>query len=44
VAGLEAMLVGCRHQREHLAWRLREVPLGEYLHGVELPVFLDCLF
>jgi len=44
VAGLEAMLVGCHHQRESLAWRLREVPLGEYLHGVELPVFLDCLF
>jgi len=44
VAELETVLVGCRHQREHLAERLRGVPLGEYIQGVDLPVFLDCLF
>ncbi|OIO01393.1 MAG: lipoate--protein ligase [Desulfovibrionaceae bacterium CG1_02_65_16] len=44
VAGLEALLVGCRHQREQLAERLGDVPLGEYIQGVNLPVFLDCLF
>jgi len=44
VAGLEALLVGCRHQREQLAERLGGIPLAEYIQGVELPAFLDCLF
>ncbi len=48
VAGLEAMLAGCRHQREDLAQRLGErlggSPLGEYIQGLDLPGFLDCLF
>jgi lipoate---protein ligase len=44
VAGLEALLVGCPHQRERLAERLCDVPLGEYLQGVDLAVFLNCLF
>lgn len=44
VAGLESLLVGCRHQREHLAKRLAGAPLGEYIQGLDLPAFLDCLF
>lgn len=44
VAELETLLVGCPHDREALTERLRDVPLGEYLRGVDLPTLLDCLF
>jgi lipoate-protein ligase A len=44
IAGLEALLRGCRHDRESLARCLADQPLGEYLRGVELPVLLECLF
>ncbi|WP_461209106.1 lipoate--protein ligase [Desulfocurvus sp. DL9XJH121] len=44
VAELEGKLLGCRHERDALAHRLHGVPLGDYLRGVELPAFLDCLF
>ncbi|EPR37134.1 lipoyltransferase and lipoate-protein ligase [Desulfovibrio sp. X2] len=48
VAGLEALLTGCRHDRQALAERLdghlAEVPLDDYLRGVPLSAFLDCLF
>lgn len=44
IADLEARLAGCRHDREALARRLADVPLGEYMRDVELPAFLDCLF
>jgi len=44
IGGLEALLAGCRHEREALAARLAGVPLGEYLRDVTVPVFCDCLF
>lgn len=44
VAELEAALIGCRHDRVALAERLREVELGEYLLGVDVPTLVDCLF
>lgn len=44
VSELEACLVGCLHDRDALAARLAEVPLGDYLRDVDLPTFLDCLF
>ena len=44
VAELEALLVGCRHDRVALAARLACVPLGDYLRDVSLSSFLDCLF
>ena len=44
VTGLEEHLVGCPHDRAALAARLADVILGDYLFGVDLPTFLDCLF
>ena len=44
VSGLEEQLVGCPHDRAALAERLADVALGDYLFGVDLPTFLDCLF
>jgi len=44
VEELEERLLGSRHERGEIAARLDGVGLGEYLHGVSLPVFLDCLF
>lgn len=44
IAGLEAALASCRHDREALRQRLADLPLGEYMHDVDLPAFLDCLF
>lgn len=44
VAELEARLAGCRHERGELARVLAEVPLQDYIRGVELEEFLDCLF
>jgi lipoate---protein ligase len=44
VGELEALLVGCRHDRAALATRLACTPLGEYLRDVTVSAFLDCLF
>lgn len=44
IGDLEAMLPGCRHSREDLGVRLAGVNLDEYIHGVTLPILLDCLF
>jgi lipoate-protein ligase A len=44
VAELEAALAGCRHDRDALAERLREVELGEYLLGVGVEELVECLF
>lgn len=44
IAELEAQLIGCRHDRNTLAAKLADVPLNEYLMGIELEVLLDCLF
>jgi lipoate-protein ligase A len=44
VAPLEKRLLGSRHERGEIRARLEGVALDEYLHGVTLPVLLDCLF
>jgi lipoate-protein ligase A len=44
VEELEERLLGSRHERGEIASRLDGVDLDEYLHGVTLPVLLDCLF
>ncbi|MDD3312141.1 lipoate--protein ligase [Pseudodesulfovibrio sp.] len=44
VGPLEALVRGSRHDRAALAERLADVALDDYLHGVTLPVFIDCLF
>jgi lipoate-protein ligase A len=44
VNSLEERLLGSRHERGELEARLAGVDLDEYLHGVTLPVLLDCLF
>lgn len=41
---LEALLLECRHERSELADRLADVNLDEYIHGVTLPLLLDCMF
>ncbi|WP_319581901.1 lipoate--protein ligase [uncultured Pseudodesulfovibrio sp.] len=44
VDALEERLTGCRHERGEIESRLADVNLDDYLHGVTLPVLLDCLF
>ncbi|BCS87161.1 lipoate--protein ligase [Pseudodesulfovibrio sediminis] len=44
IGELEEVLVGCRHDRTALEKRLSQISLHAYLHGVELPILLDCLF
>jgi len=44
VDALEERLIGSRHERGEIETRLKDVALDEYLHGVTLPVLLDCLF
>lgn len=44
IGALEALLKDCQHDRAALRERLSDVRLDEYLKGVDLPVFLDCLF
>ena len=44
VGELEALLAGCKHDRQVLAARLHAVDLNAYLQGVDLETFLDCLF
>ena len=44
VGELEALIVGCQHDRAELAQRLSSVDLNAYLQGVDLETFLDCLF
>lgn len=43
IAELEAQLVGCAHERGALAAVLQELPLDEFMLGVDLPSLLDCL-
>ncbi|GAB7078780.1 lipoate--protein ligase [Megalodesulfovibrio paquesii] len=44
IAGLEALLPGCRHEREALQTRLADLPIEDYLRGVTLAELLDCMF
>lgn len=44
IAGLEDRLIGCRHDREAMAECLADVDLDQYMRGVDLPAFFDCLF
>ncbi len=44
VGELEARLVGCRHNRAALLECLADVPLGEFMQGVDGELFVDCLF
>ncbi|HKI82592.1 MAG TPA: lipoate protein ligase C-terminal domain-containing protein, partial [Pseudodesulfovibrio sp.] len=44
VDALEERLIGSRHERGEIETRLKDLALDEYLHGVTLPVLLDCLF
>ncbi|MDD4731852.1 MAG: lipoate--protein ligase [Desulfovibrio sp.] len=44
VGELEALLRGCRHEREALRLRLADLPLEQYLRDVTMDDFLDSLF
>lgn len=44
IGGIESLLAGCPHDRAKLQDRLAGVNLDEYLKGVDLPTFIDCLF
>ena len=44
VRELETRIEGGRHERAALEQRLTGVPVDDYLHGVTLPMLLDCLF
>ena len=43
IAELEALLVGCLHKREALAKVLKELPLDEFMLGVDMSILLDYL-
>ncbi|WP_027183178.1 lipoate--protein ligase [Desulfovibrio inopinatus] len=44
IGDIEALLVGCPHDRAQLAQRLEKISLDEYLKGVDLSALIDCLF
>lgn len=44
VSELEKQILGSRHEREALAACLSGINLGEYVDGIDLDLFLNCLF
>ena len=44
VSELEALLAGCRHEREDIRGALEGVRVEEYIRDVDEETFLDCLF
>lgn len=44
VLELEALLQGCRHDREDILGALEGVQIGDYIRDVDRDTFLDCLF
>ena len=44
VAELEALLAGCRHERDDLEVRLNGVPVEEFIRNVDTATFMACLF
>lgn len=44
IAQLEAVLVGTLHTREALAQALQDLPVQEYIQGMDVHSLLDCLY